>query len=157
MIVVSLATAMVLFDPSASPSFISREYVEDPKITMLLMRKHLILNSRGGEMKANRICPNVSFDVKRVNFEANLIALELMDIDGILGMGWLSTCKGVIKYAQRSVLLITPLGERIEYEGIQPAPEEYENDQLEGVYLEDVYHLRASSSKVCILCSVDKL
>ena len=80
-----------------------------------------------------------------------------MDIDVILRMGWLSACKGVIKYAQRLVLLITSLGERIEYEGIQPAPEEYENDLLEGVYLEDVYHLRVSSSRVIILCSVDKL
>ena len=80
-----------------------------------------------------------------------------MDIDVILGKGWLSTCKGVIKYAQRSVLLIIPSGERIEYEGNQPALEEYENDLLEGVYSEDVYHLRVSSSKVSILCSVDKL
>ena len=55
------------------------------------------------------------------------------------------------------MLLITPSGERIEYEGIQPAPEEYEDDLLEGVYSEDVYHLRASSSRVCILCSVNKL
>ena len=63
----------------------------------------------------------------------------------------------MIKYAERSVLLTTPSGERIEYEGNQPAPEEYENDLLEGVYQEDVYHLRASSSRVCNLCSVDKL
>ena len=52
-------------------------------------------------------------------------------------MGWLSACKGVIKYAQHSVLLPTPSGERIEYEGIQPAPEEYENNLMEGVYTED--------------------
>ena len=52
-------------------------------------------------------------------------------------MGWLSTCKGVIKYAQRSVLLTTPSGERIEYEGIQPALGEYENVLLEGVSCED--------------------
>ena len=63
--------------------------------------------------------------------------MELMDIDVILGMGWLSTCKGVIKYAQHSVLLTTPLGERIEYEGIQPASEEDENDLLEDVSCED--------------------
>ena len=43
----------------------------------------------------------------------------------------------MIKYAQRSVLLTTPSGERIEYEGIQPAPEEYEDDLLEGVYTKD--------------------
>ena len=35
------------------------------------------------------------------------------------------------------MLLTTLSGERIEYEGIQPAPEEYENDLLEGVSCED--------------------
>ena len=118
LIAVSSATAMVLFDPSASHLFISREYVEYHKITMLLMRKPLIVNSLGGEKKANRLCPKVSLNIKGKNFEANLIVLELMDIDVILGNGWLSACKGVIKYAQRSVLLTTPSGERIEYEGI---------------------------------------
>ena len=114
LISVSSDTSMVLIDPSASHSFIPRECVEDHKITMLPMRKPLILNSRGREIKANRICPKVSLDIKGVNFEANLIVLELMDIDVILEKGWLSACKGVIKYAQRSVHLITPSGERIE-------------------------------------------
>jgi len=137
LIVVSSNTAMVLFNPSASHSFISREYVEEHKMIMLPMRKPLIVNSLGGEKKANRLCPKVSLNIKGKNFEANLIVLELMDIDVILGNGWLSACKGVIKYAQRSVLLTTPSGERIEYEGIQPALEEYENDQLEGASCED--------------------
>ena len=44
---------------------------------------------------------------------------------------------GVIKYAQLLVLLTTPSGERIEYEGIQPTPNEYEDDLLKGVYTED--------------------
>jgi len=88
-------------------------------------------------MKANRICPKVSLDIKGVNFVANLIVLELMEMDVILGKGWLFACNGVIKYAQHSVLLTTPSGERIKYEGIQPAPEEYENDLLEDVYTED--------------------
>ena len=114
LIVVSSDTAMVLFDPSVSHSFISREYVEEHKITMLPMRKPLIVNSLGGEKKANRICPKVSLNIKGKNFEANLIISELRDIDVILGKGWLSACKGVIKYAQRSVHLITPSGERIE-------------------------------------------
>ena len=45
LITVSSDTAMVLFDPSASHSFISREYVEEHKITMLPMRKPQIVNS----------------------------------------------------------------------------------------------------------------
>ena len=63
-ILVDSAPAMVLFDPSASHSFISREYVEDHKITMLPMRKPLTVNSLGGEKKANRICPKVSLNIK---------------------------------------------------------------------------------------------
>jgi hypothetical protein len=87
------------------------------------MRKPIRVNSLGGEMKANHICPKVRLDIRGVNFEANLIVLELSEIDVILGMGWLPACNGVIKYAQCSVLLTTPSGERIEYEGIQPSPE----------------------------------
>ena len=104
---------------------------------MLPMRKPLIVNSLGGEKKANHICPKVSLNIKEKNFMANLIILELIDIDVILEKGWLSACKGVIKNAQHLVLLITPTGERIEYEGIQPAPGEYEDDLLEGVYTKD--------------------
>ena len=140
---VNSASATVLFDPRASHSFISSAYIKEHKIVMLPMRKPVIVKSLGGEKKANRICPRVSLDIKGVKFEANLIVLELVDIDVILGMGWMLACKGVIKYAQRSVLLTTPSGERIEYEGIQPAPEKYEDDLLEGVYSEDVYDLRA--------------
>jgi hypothetical protein len=60
-----------------------------------------------------------------------------MEIDVILGKGWLLACKGVINSAQRSVLLNTRSGERIEYVGVQPAPEEDKNDQLEDRYTED--------------------
>jgi hypothetical protein len=51
-----------------------------------------------------------------------------MSIDVILGIDWLSTCKGVIEYAQCSVFLTTLLGERIEYEGIKSTPEGYQVD-----------------------------
>ena len=123
-ILVNSAPTTVLFNPRGSHSFISSQYVEDHKITMLPMRKPIIVKSPRGEMKANYKCPRLSLDIKGVKFEANLIVLELVDIDVILGMGWISACKGVIKYAQRSVLLTTPSGERIEYEGIQPVPED---------------------------------
>ena len=78
LIAVSLATAMVWFDPSALHSFISREYVEEHKITTLPMRKPVIVKSLGREKKANRICPKVSLNIKGKNFEANLV----VGIDG---------------------------------------------------------------------------
>ena len=59
LIAVSSATAMVRFEPSASNLFISSAYVKDHKITMLPMRKPVIVKSPGGEMKANCICPEL--------------------------------------------------------------------------------------------------
>ena len=88
------------------------------------MRKPIIVKSPRGEMKVGHICSRVSLDIKGVNFMANPIVLESMKIDVILGQGWLSACKGVIKHAQCLVLLTTPSGERIEYEGIQHVPED---------------------------------
>ena len=63
--------------------------------------------------------------------------MELTEVNVILGMGWLSACKGVIKYAQCTVLLITPSGEWIEYEGIQAPLEDFQDETLEGGYIED--------------------
>ena len=63
--------------------------------------------------------------------------MELTEVNVILGMGWLSACKGVIKYAQCTVLLITPSGEWIEYEGIQAPPEDFQDKTLESGYIED--------------------
>ena len=96
---VNSASATVLFDPRASHSFISSAYIKEHKIVMLPMRKPVIVKTPRGEIKADHICPKVSLDIKGVNFMANLIVLELVDIDVILGIGWLSACKGVIKYA----------------------------------------------------------
>ena len=45
LIAVSSVTAMVMFDPSALHSFISSAYVKDHKITMLPMRKPVIVKS----------------------------------------------------------------------------------------------------------------
>jgi hypothetical protein len=56
-----------------------------------------------------------------------------MGIDIILGIDWLSTCKGVIEYAQRSVFLTIFSGERIEYKGIKPTPQEYKVDPSVGM------------------------
>ena len=56
-ILVNSAPAIVLFDPRASHSFISSQYVEDHKITMLSIRKLVIVKSPRGEMKADPHMP----------------------------------------------------------------------------------------------------
>ena len=72
-ILVNSTPATVLFDPRASHSFISSQYVEEHKITMLPMRKPVIVKSPGGEMKANRISPRVSLDIKGEKLKQTLL------------------------------------------------------------------------------------
>lgn len=70
------------------------------------------------------MCPKVSLDIKGVNFVTDLIVIESMEIDVVLGREWLSACHGMIKWDQHSVFQTTSSGDRIEYEGTQPRPKE---------------------------------
>jgi hypothetical protein len=56
-------------------------------------------------MPARQLCPKVNLKIRRVDFIANLIALELKGIDVILGMDWLSKHKVLIDCAKKSVKL----------------------------------------------------
>jgi hypothetical protein len=129
-IIVNSAKAKVLFDPSASHSFISAKYVENQKIMKIPSRKPLIIHTPGGALKAEYVCPEVSVLMNGRDFRENLNVLELTEIDLILGNGWFSAHKGLIQYDRRSVFVTTPSGERIEYKGIPPSPKEHEPGPL---------------------------
>jgi hypothetical protein len=57
----------------------------------------------------------VNLKIKRVDFVANLIVLELKGIDVILGMDWLSKQKALIDCAKKSIKLTTPDGKELEF------------------------------------------
>jgi len=119
-ILVNSTPATVLFDSSSSHSFISSKCVADHKMLMLGMKKPILVKSPRGKIKATRMCPKVSLGIKGVNFEGNLIVLESLDIDVVLGRGWSTACHGKINCTQHSVSLTTPSGDRFVYEGTQP-------------------------------------
>jgi hypothetical protein len=81
------------------------------------MKNPLTVSSPGGGMKAGYICPQVKINIMGVDFFANLVVLKSWGIDVILGMDWLQKNDGVIQCRQKSVLLTSPQGERIEYVG----------------------------------------
>jgi len=62
--------------------------------------------------------------VKGLNFEVNLVVLEPMEVDIVLGRGWLTAYHGDIDCTQCSVSLTTPSGDRFVYEGTRPHPKE---------------------------------
>jgi len=121
-ILVNSTPATILFDSSSSHSFISSKCVADHKMLMLGIKKPILVKSPRGKKKATRMCPKVSLDIKGANFEVNLIVLEPMEIDVVLGRGWLTACHGKIDCTQHSVSLTTPSGDRFVYEGTRAHP-----------------------------------
>jgi hypothetical protein len=138
MFLVNSASASVLFDSSASHSFITAQYVAKHSIPMCSMRNPMIVSSPGGGMQAAYICPKVNLKILGVVFLANLIVLDSSGIDVILGMNRLSKCDGVIQCAKRSVLLTRPQGDIIEFVATLPSMANCVVNQLEGSRLEDI-------------------
>jgi len=89
---------------------------------MMEMKKPILVKSPRGKIKATHMCPKVSLGIKGVNFEVNLVVLESMEIDDVLGRGWLTAYHGEMDCTQRSVSLTTPTVDRFVYDGTQPHP-----------------------------------
>jgi hypothetical protein len=86
MFLVNDTSAIVLFDSSASHSFISAAYVGKYNLPLALLRCQMIVSSLGGDMPTRQLCPKVNLKIKGVDFVTNLIILESKGIDVILGM-----------------------------------------------------------------------
>jgi hypothetical protein len=88
--------AIVLFDSGASHSFITDQFVPKHSISVSPIKKPLPVSSPGGDMKANRLCPQVNLKIMGVDFLSILVILKSWGIDVILGMDWLRKYDGVI-------------------------------------------------------------
>jgi hypothetical protein len=86
MLFVNDTSIVVLFDSEASHSFISAAYVEKQNLPIALLRCRMIVSSPGGDMPARQLCLKVNLKTRGVDFVVNLIVLELMGTDIILGM-----------------------------------------------------------------------
>jgi hypothetical protein len=107
MFLVNDTSVVVLFNSGASHSFISTTYVGKYNLPLALLWYQMIVSSSGRDMPARQLCPKVNLKI-RGYFIANLIVLELKDIDVILGMDWLSKYKVLIDCAKKSVKFTTP-------------------------------------------------
>ena len=82
-------SAIVLFYSGASHSFISYTFIKKHGIPVYVMKIPMLVNSPGGEMKANWICLAASLNIRGVEFQANHVVIDSSGIDVILGMDWL--------------------------------------------------------------------
>jgi hypothetical protein len=115
MFLINNTSAVVLFNPGASQSFISAAYVGKHNLPIALLRCQMIVSSPRGDMPARQLCPKVNLKIRGVDFVANLIVLESKGIDVILGMDWLSKYKVLINCARKSIKLTTPEGKEMEF------------------------------------------
>jgi hypothetical protein len=66
------------------------------------------------------ICPKVSVKINGIDFLADLIVIESIGKDVILGNNWLQKTKPVIQHTERTICLETPSRERIVVEDNRP-------------------------------------
>jgi hypothetical protein len=114
-IVIHTTTATVLYDPRTTHSFISAQFA-----TKYPLRSRVTISAPERKMLVNYICPNVSVKINGIYFLANLIVIESMGKDVILGKNWLQRTKAVIQHTERTMCLETPFGERIVVEDNRP-------------------------------------
>jgi hypothetical protein len=121
--------ATVLFDSSASNSFISSKFVAQYNIPKIVMKWKMIVQSPRGELLSRHVCPNISISIRGVDFLAHLIVLESKGIDIILGMDWLTKHDGIIGCARKVIQLRHPDGTKVEYQAEAEATERIQLNQ----------------------------
>jgi hypothetical protein len=114
--------AEVLFDTGAMHSFITASWVEAHNLPITSMSTPIQIDSAGGRIRADSICLNVSVEIRRIVFPANLIVMGTQGIDVILGMNWLDKYQAVISCDKRTIKLVSPLGEEMVTELVPPEP-----------------------------------
>jgi hypothetical protein len=113
--------ATVLFDTSATHSFITQSFVEHHGIPTSTLKRSMLVSSPGGQLRSHIICPRVSVVVRGVEFSAKLMVLDTKGIDVILGMETLAKWGVRIDCAQRTVLLSAPDGQEVTVSATEPS------------------------------------
>jgi hypothetical protein len=112
--------AAVLYDPRTTHSFISAQFATKYGIFKSPLRSRMTIRAPKRKMVVNYICPNVSVKINGIDFLADLIVIESLGKDVILGNNWLQKTKAVIQHTERTMCLETPSGETIVVEDNRP-------------------------------------
>jgi hypothetical protein len=119
-LVIHKTIATVLYDPRTTHYFISAQFATKYGIFKCPLRSSKTISAPKGKMLVNYICPKVSVKINGIDFSANLLVIESMGKDVILGKNWLQSTKAVIQHTERTIWLETPSGERIVVEDSRP-------------------------------------
>jgi hypothetical protein len=130
--------ATILFDSGASHFFISSSFVAKHGLPIATIKHAMLVSSPGGEMRTKNICPAVSISIRGVDFLSNLILLDSIGIDIILGMDWLSKYDGVIQCARKAVRLTKKDGTSVEFVAMVQSGPDSKLNHTKAIALEDI-------------------
>jgi hypothetical protein len=97
--------AVILFDSSASHTFIRKNFVEKHCIPCTESREGFIIHSPGGRIFTKKVAFHILVTLAGHEFSTNMIVLKCQDIDVILGMNWLAQHKAIINTDLRTIKL----------------------------------------------------
>jgi hypothetical protein len=119
-LVIHTTITTMLYDPRTTHSFISAQFATKYGIFKCPLRSRKTISTPERKMLVNYVCPKVSVKIIGIDFLADLIVMESMGKDVILGNNWLQRTKAVIQHTERTVCLETPSEERIVVEDNRP-------------------------------------
>jgi hypothetical protein len=100
--------AKVLFDTCATHSFVSASLVESHNIPIEPMIPPLRVNSVGGKVQSDRICPSLMIEIRGIDFPTSLVVMGTQGLDVILGTNWLHINQANVSCDKRTVKLVSP-------------------------------------------------
>ncbi|XP_071707950.1 uncharacterized protein [Rutidosis leptorrhynchoides] len=102
----------VLFDTGTDKSFISKEFRHDiSKPLMPLELKYTVELDNGKLLKSDKIYQNCTLNLAGKDFEIDLIPIELVSFDMVVGMDWLSKNKAEVICAKKIIRIPLENGE----------------------------------------------
>jgi hypothetical protein len=96
---------VILFDSSASHTFMSKTFVDKHCIHSTESREGFVIHSPGDQIFTKEVVFHVPVTLAGQEFPTNMIVIKGQDIDVILGMNWLAQNKAIINADQRTIKL----------------------------------------------------
>ena len=94
----------MLFDPGTTHSYVSPYFASHfNQQPVLLDHLFWVGTPMGESLMVQLIFPSYSVSINGVDTIANLLLLEMMDFDDILGMDWLSSCRATVDCHSKAV------------------------------------------------------
>ena len=118
MFLLSRLWAKILFDSSASHSFIAASCVEELGLEVKTLEKLLYVSSPlGTRVSVQQICRNCELEISGILLTSNLRVMDMTEFDVILGMDWLMAHRVIIDCDRRSVPPYTRDGVYVVFQG----------------------------------------